>query len=68
MFLINSLSLYLVFFHPINERFLPGRLSDSKKLRGGVLFAERIPKTENGKVSRKEVISLFDGVPMDEIN
>ena len=35
------------------------KLEDSKKLRGGVIFVQKLPKTPQGKLQRRELAKLY---------
>jgi acyl-coenzyme A synthetase/AMP-(fatty) acid ligase len=36
-----------------------GQVSPQKKLRGGVMFVESIPKTNSGKILRRELKTML---------
>ena len=38
--------------------FVAKHASPTKKLRGGVIFTDAIPKTASGKILRREVIAM----------
>jgi len=38
--------------------FVEERVAPHKKLRGGVVFVEAIPKTASGKILRREVVAM----------
>ena len=40
------------------QAFVAERVSPSKKLRGGIVFTDAIPKTASGKILRREVIAM----------
>ena len=40
------------------QEFVTERVSKTKKLRGGIVFTEAIPKTASGKILRREVIAM----------
>ncbi|XP_026291438.1 luciferin 4-monooxygenase-like [Frankliniella occidentalis] len=50
------------------QQLVADRLSNTKRLRGGVVFIEQIPKTSNGKVARRNVMQYLDGHPMQELD
>lgn len=50
------------------QQFVADRLSRHKRLRGGVVFRDMIPKTSNGKVARRDIVPLFDGHPMQALD
>jgi acyl-coenzyme A synthetase/AMP-(fatty) acid ligase len=41
--------------------FVEERVAPHKKLRGGVIFVEAIPKTASGKILRREVVKMDRG-------
>lgn len=43
------------------EDFVAERAAPTKKLRGGVVFTDCIPKTASGKILRREIIRLDRG-------
>ena len=42
-------------------KFVEERVAPHKKLRGGVIFVEAIPKTASGKILRREVVKMDRG-------
>ena len=43
-------------------RFVEERVADHKRLRGGVVFVDRIPRSVLGKIVRREVVETAKGV------
>lgn len=49
---INANWIHYFFFKYAIKMFL-GQISDQKRLRGGVRFVEKLPKSESGKILRR---------------
>ena len=47
--------------------FVKDNLSDHKRLRGGVVFVEEIPKSASGKILRKDLRVLTDEAPKSKL-